>query len=52
MKCASCGKRVEAEKYWVEFTCPKCGKEKIIRCEKCKRLENQYKCSKCSFKGP
>ncbi|MFH1445349.1 MAG: zinc finger domain-containing protein [Nanoarchaeota archaeon] len=52
MKCNSCGKRVEAEAFWVEFACPSCGKEKIIRCEKCKKQGNQYKCSKCGFTGP
>lgn len=51
MKCASCGKKVEAEPVWVEFKCPGCGKESIIRCDKCKRMENQYTC-KCGFTGP
>jgi predicted RNA-binding Zn-ribbon protein involved in translation (DUF1610 family) len=52
MKCTSCGKRIETEQNWVEFTCPKCGKEKIIRCEKCKALQNSYACPKCGFEGP
>jgi len=52
MLCTSCGKRIEAEQFWVEFACPKCGKEKIIRCEKCKNLENPYHCSQCGFTGP
>jgi predicted RNA-binding Zn-ribbon protein involved in translation (DUF1610 family) len=52
MRCTSCGRRIEAEKFWVEFDCPKCRKNKIIRCEKCKRLVNNYKCPKCGFTGP
>jgi predicted RNA-binding Zn-ribbon protein involved in translation (DUF1610 family) len=51
MKCVSCGKKVETEPVWVEFICPGCGKEKIIRCDKCKRMENPYTC-KCGFTGP
>ena len=52
MLCVSCGKRVEAETDWVEFNCPQCGKSRIIRCSKCKRLENTYKCPECGFRGP
>lgn len=52
MKCTSCGKRIESEKNWVEFACPQCGKVSILRCEKCKRLENTYECQDCSFIGP
>ncbi|UCD07043.1 MAG: DUF1610 domain-containing protein [Candidatus Aenigmatarchaeota archaeon] len=52
MKCTNCGKSIEAENNWVEFECPKCGKETIVRCDKCKKLENSYKCSKCNFVGP
>ncbi|MBU0898868.1 MAG: DUF1610 domain-containing protein [Nanoarchaeota archaeon] len=51
MKCTSCGRGVETEKYWVKFTCPDCGKVEIIRCEKCKNQSNQYTC-KCGFTGP
>jgi len=52
MRCTSCGRRIEAEDFWVEFVCPKCGKESIIRCEKCKKLVNPYECPKCGFRGP
>ncbi len=52
LRCTSCGKNVETEKNWVEFTCPQCGKAKILRCEKCKRLEVQYECPQCKFIGP
>ncbi|RLJ02889.1 MAG: RNA-binding protein, partial [Candidatus Aenigmatarchaeota archaeon] len=24
----------------------------IIRCEKCRKLSNTYKCPKCGFEGP
>jgi len=52
MKCASCGVRIEADDRWVKFSCPKCAKERIIRCKKCKRLMNAYECKKCGFIGP
>lgn len=52
LKCVSCGKRVETESYWVRFPCPECGQENIIRCERCRKLANKYKCTKCGFEGP
>ena len=52
LRCVSCGKRVETESYWVRFPCPECGDEVIIRCERCRRLVNKYKCKKCGFEGP
>jgi predicted RNA-binding Zn-ribbon protein involved in translation (DUF1610 family) len=51
-RCSSCGKRIEAEDMWVEFRCPACEKQGIIRCEKCKATMVQYECSKCGFVGP
>ncbi len=52
LMCVSCGRRIETEKDWVEFNCPQCGKEKILRCWRCKTLENQYECPNCNFTGP
>ncbi len=52
LRCVSCGKRVETENFWVEFPCPSCGEVKIIRCERCRKLANPYKCGKCGFEGP
>ena len=52
MKCSTCGKQIETEDNWVEFKCPACGEDTIFRCEHCKKLENQYTCQKCGFKGP
>ncbi len=52
LRCVSCGKKVETENFWVEFDCPNCSEEKIIRCERCRRLANVYKCGKCGFEGP
>jgi len=45
--CVSCSK--ENDKY-VKFKCPRCGAE-IIRCEKCRALEIDYKCPNCDFAG-
>ncbi len=50
--CSTCGASVESEKIWTAFSCPACGKEKITRCERCKRLENSYVCQGCGFRGP
>ena len=52
VRCSTCGITVESDKVWVEFRCPSCRKETIVRCERCKRLENSYKCSACGFIGP
>ena len=52
LMCSTCGVSVESEKVWVAFKCPACKKELITRCEKCKRLENSYKCNSCGFTGP
>ena len=51
LQCVSCGKNVEAEANWVEFPCPKCAKTRIVRCGRCKLLENPYTCA-CGFSGP
>jgi predicted RNA-binding Zn-ribbon protein involved in translation (DUF1610 family) len=52
MRCTSCGVKIEAEDKWVKFSCPKCNKQRIVRCDKCKRLMNAYECRKCGFMGP
>ncbi len=52
MKCSSCGVNIENQKGWVEFGCPGCGKAKIIRCGKCRKLTNVYECGSCGFRGP
>ncbi|MBR9707544.1 MAG: RNA-binding protein [Candidatus Diapherotrites archaeon] len=48
--CVSCKKTVY-QKY-VEFPCPKCAKNKVIRCEHCRALSNEYTCTECGFVGP
>jgi len=52
MECSSCGVKIETQKNWVEFVCPSCGKSKIVRCERCKKLVNTYMCESCKFIGP
>lgn len=46
-KCISCNKRTQES---VKFPCPKC-KNEIRRCNKCRSLSIEYKCS-CGFVGP
>ncbi|NPE29621.1 RNA-binding protein [Methanococcoides sp. SA1] len=48
MKCTSCNK--ETTKI-VKFPCAKC-KNEILRCDKCRSLSIEYKCTKCGHKGP
>jgi len=36
----------------VEFRCPNCEKEQIIRCGKCRKLMIVWKCPNCGFEGP
>ncbi len=47
--CSSCG-RLASE--YVNFKCPSCGKEEIIRCQSCREKYVRYKCSVCSYEGP
>ncbi|MBU3924043.1 MAG: RNA-binding protein [Nanoarchaeota archaeon] len=48
MKCITCNKETSKA---VNFPCPKCSKE-ISRCDKCRRLSIEYKCTKCQHEGP
>ncbi|MBI3412631.1 MAG: RNA-binding protein [Candidatus Aenigmarchaeota archaeon] len=50
--CTTCGSSVVYAGTFVEFLCPNCNQDLIRRCEKCKNLSNNYKCSKCGFMGP
>lgn len=49
-ECNSCKKGVDEG--YVEFSCPSCGKEDIIRCRSCRVLGVNYTCPKCGFTGP
>ncbi|MCL4363519.1 zinc finger domain-containing protein [Candidatus Marsarchaeota archaeon] len=37
---------------YTEFSCPKCGKSTIIRCDHCRKITNIYRCNECGFEGP
>jgi Zn-ribbon RNA-binding protein len=50
--CTSCNTSVVNEKGAVKFDCPNCGKQKIIRCSKCRKIATKYICSQCNFEGP
>jgi len=47
--CISCG--VDSDKV-VKFHCPNCGEVLIVRCSRCRRTAEPYKCPKCGFVGP
>ncbi len=51
-RCTACKTDVSARANFVEFDCPSCGEEKIVRCKNCKNLSNKYICTKCEFTGP
>ena len=50
--CSTCGTNVVGQEDFVIFKCPFCGEGTIIRCKKCKKQANPYKCSVCNFEGP
>ncbi|MCD6557585.1 MAG: DUF1610 domain-containing protein [Candidatus Aenigmarchaeota archaeon] len=52
LKCITCGVNIVSEDNFSKFLCPNCGKVEIIRCEKCRRKSNIYRCPKCGFEGP
>ncbi|MCK9292919.1 MAG: zinc finger domain-containing protein [archaeon] len=49
-QCTSCN--IEVTQDYTTFKCPKCGKAKIIRCNRCKSTSKPYKCPECNFIGP
>lgn len=51
-ECTTCGANLEAEDSFVVFPCPKCGEAMIARCDKCRKLKNEYECPECGFIGP
>lgn len=52
IQCISCKKRITNDAGAVNFPCPNCGEEEIIRCSGCRKLAVRYKCTKCEFEGP
>lgn len=51
-ECTTCGKNLEAAESFVIFPCPQCGEVKLARCNRCKKLKNNYQCPECGFVGP
>ncbi len=50
--CTSCKTNITNIRGSVEFDCPSCGKQKIVRCFKCRELGAKYICPGCNFSGP
>ncbi|MGQ9788807.1 MAG: zinc finger domain-containing protein [Candidatus Hadarchaeaceae archaeon] len=50
--CTSCNRDIPQGEVVVRFSCPNCGEAEILRCNKCRRLSNSYRCPKCGFTGP
>ena len=51
-KCGSCNTSIVNDVGAVRFPCPNCGKSKITRCSKCRKIVAKYKCPSCGFEGP
>ena len=43
---------VEVAKDFVEFKCPACGKSRIVRSMKARKMGLEYTCPECGFVGP
>ncbi|MBU0929944.1 MAG: RNA-binding protein [Nanoarchaeota archaeon] len=52
LKCNSCKENIDQNKGSSVFKCPSCAKQKIIRCNRCKKTGIRYKCNSCGFIGP
>lgn len=50
--CTSCKKEITNDKGNVEFNCPSCLKQKIVRCKHCREIAAKFKCPVCGFEGP
>ena len=48
--CTSCAVSL-ADRGFVRFPCPSCGKE-LGRCVDCRQQSNEYYCPSCDFRGP
>ena len=51
-RCSSCKTAIINVQGTVCFTCPKCTKQAIVRCERCRRLAARYTCPECGLEGP
>lgn len=50
--CNACKTRVTNLSGAVQFKCPKCAKEDIVRCPHCRKIGAPYVCAACEFTGP
>ncbi|HLC51287.1 MAG TPA: zinc finger domain-containing protein [archaeon] len=51
MRCSTCNVQLVGQEEFVRFQCPACSENEIIRCARCRKQSNAYKC-KCGFEGP
>ena len=51
-KCTSCNTDITNDSGAVEFPCPKCAKQKLRRCTKCRKIAAKYNCAECGYRGP
>ena len=49
--CISCKKEISSPGS-VNFKCPNCLKQDIVRCRHCREIASRYVCPKCDFSGP
>jgi LSD1 subclass zinc finger protein len=50
--CTSCKSKLIGTSGSVNFECPSCSKEEIVRCPSCRNDSIKYTCKNCSFVGP
>lgn len=52
LTCVSCKKNITNQKGSVQFQCPQCIKQTLVRCSHCRETAIRYKCPQCGFTGP
>ncbi|MBR9678456.1 MAG: RNA-binding protein [Nanoarchaeota archaeon] len=50
--CNTCKTNIVNTEGSTSFSCPSCGKEEIIRCDKCRKISARYTCQSCGYEGP
>lgn len=51
LRCSTCNINLISEENFVQLDCPRCLAVTIVRCERCRRSSNTYRCD-CGFEGP
>ncbi|RMD58632.1 RNA-binding protein [Candidatus Woesearchaeota archaeon] len=52
VQCITCKKQLLGQTGAARFSCPKCLKTEIVRCNDCRKIAARYRCPECGFEGP